>query len=152
MKFENRIARCSLAVVAATLATATSVVAAPSAAAAAGRCTPFYTPDAAPGHVAAANVARTTSRLKHDGKTSLRGTTAYALTQLYEVSVWTRHSLGDVNADDRITALDARLAYDIAKGRRSANPCEYITADYNLSGYVTEADGYLLSRRAAGLG
>ncbi|MGL4744484.1 MAG: dockerin type I repeat-containing protein [Phycicoccus sp.] len=89
--------------------------------------------------------------LRSDGRTDLRGTAKYARIAA-EYQRLTGGSIGDVNGDGRVTALDASIALDIAKGRRDTRfPLQYLAVDYNLSGYVTEADAYLLSLKAVGL-
>lgn len=59
--------------------------------------------------------------------------------------------LGDVDADKRITAADARLALRAAVGLETLRAEEARCADFDFDGYVTAADARLILRYAIGI-
>lgn len=58
---------------------------------------------------------------------------------------------GDVNADGRITAMDARLALRAAVGLEILTPEQITAADVNLDSRITAADARRILRAAVGL-
>ena len=58
---------------------------------------------------------------------------------------------GDVNADGRITASDARLALRISANLHSPTTDEKLAADYNHDGKVTASDARKILRKSANL-
>ncbi|MBR5233301.1 MAG: phosphodiester glycosidase family protein [Clostridia bacterium] len=59
--------------------------------------------------------------------------------------------IGDVNADGKISAADARLALRISAKLEDADGTQMITADYNKDGKITAADARKILRKSAKL-
>ena len=62
-------------------------------------------------------------------------------------------ALGDVNCDDRVTALDARMCLQVAVGLRPVGLCDDWSrvCDVNLDGRITALDARMILQTAVGL-